>query len=764
MKKKFSLLRMVVAVHAALLVYQLPAGAQAPPTPQAAPASTPTSTSSEVANKGKVDPKPESQAAPEEMVVTARRVTERLRDIPTSATVIDDTSALARGGITDVQELLAEAAGARFFNTSSPVSSEISIRGSGTSRGTNADPSVGIYRDGLYVGGGGLGGRSFSRMDLFDVSRTEVLRGPQGALYGRNAVGGAINVMTTKPGKTFGGFVDLNYGFDIERKQLRAALNMPLTDKISARIGADIIDQDKGFFFNPDNNVYFDRNKTKGGRAQIRYEGDRFDINFLYEKQTGDVPAVTFQVFILPNATFPRGYIQPEYTYPWNFPPAAGQDITSSIIQASYKFDSSTLNAAATTRERTSFFQFDADALNATDLARLRSEGGAATTDPNATTRTDDLTKTFTANVYLVGNKTGALSWLVGGEVLDQKSNLVGSTGRTPTAPNPAIGFRSPSTIEYKSRAVYGSLGYDILNNLNATLDLRKTWDDKQFSSNRFDRTTGLQAGGSQFIVNASQTPTNLAYTGTVGWKVVPSVLVFGRIGSGYRSGAFNTNLGDSRAPKVVPPTYDNENTVSYELGVKGNITRRIYITIASYRTKIDGFLAQDDNGCSASNRNCPVASTPFLINAGKASIEGSEFEINGRFRIGEGSLRLNGAISRQVGSVTSGIFNGQSIPQLPETIASASVNYRMPFIGDSTLVTNLTYQTQVGGVRDFASLIPIATRELVDARIAIQVDGWTVAVYSKNIFDKKFQLFGTNTTRRLNEPRLVGVQVRKQF
>jgi iron complex outermembrane recepter protein len=775
MMVKNSLSRIALATNAALFACHFSVHAQTTPTTPTKPANTVTPATAPATptapSADKPIDKPVTKAAAaagatdvEQVFVTARRVAERLRDIPTSATVIDETASLDRGGLTDVQALLAEAPAVRFLNTSSPVSSEISIRGSGTSRGTNADPSVGIYRDGLYVGGGGLGGRSFSRLDLFDTTRVEVLRGPQGALFGRNAVGGAINVITARPDENFGGWVDLNYGFDIARKQLRAALNVPITDKISTRFGVDIIDQDKGFFFNPDNNVYFDRNKTKGGRGQIRYKGDRLDVNLLLETQRGEIPAVTFQVFILPNPTFPRGYIQPEYSYPWNFPPAAGQDLNSTILQSSYKFDSATLNAAATFRDRTSFFQFDADALNLVDLARLRAEGGAATTDPNATTRTDDRTKSFTANVFLSGVKTGRLSWLVGGETLNQTSDLVGTTGRSPTPANPAIGFRSPSNIEYKSQAIYGSLGFDVLPNLNATLDIRKTWDDKVFMSNRFDRTTGLQAGGAQFIVNASQKPTNLAYTGTLGWKASNDILVYARIGSGYRSGAFNTNLGDSRAPKIVPPTYDNEDSISYEIGVKGNITRQIYVTATSYRTRIKGFLAQDDNGCFASNPRCPVAATPFLVNAGEARIEGAELELSGRFNVGPGTLRANGSISRQTGSVTAGPFSGTPVPQMPETIASASFTYRMPFIADTTLVSRLTYQTQVGGFRDFGLPTQIARRELVDARIAIQRDDWTFAIYANNALDAQYQLFGTPTTRRLNEPRLYGVQLRREF
>ncbi|MFN9944151.1 MAG: TonB-dependent receptor plug domain-containing protein, partial [bacterium] len=104
-----------------------------------------------------------------------------------------------QGGVRTMEDLLANAPAVHFLDTTSPTNSEVTIRGSGTSRGTNAEAAVGLYRNGAYVGGGSVGGRTFSRLDLFDVARAEILRGTQGALYGRNAVGGAINVITQQP-------------------------------------------------------------------------------------------------------------------------------------------------------------------------------------------------------------------------------------------------------------------------------------------------------------------------------------------------------------------------------------------------------------------------------------------------------------------------------------------------------------------------------------------------------------------------------------
>jgi len=117
-----------------------------------------------------------------EVIVTARKRNERLRDVPVSASVVEGSEIAQRGGLQGVKDLVTSLPSVAFGDTSTPLTSEVSIRGSGTSRGTSAESGVGLYRDGAYVGGGAQGGRTFSRFDLFDVSQIEVLRGTQGAL------------------------------------------------------------------------------------------------------------------------------------------------------------------------------------------------------------------------------------------------------------------------------------------------------------------------------------------------------------------------------------------------------------------------------------------------------------------------------------------------------------------------------------------------------------------------------------------------------
>jgi iron complex outermembrane receptor protein len=115
-----------------------------------------------------------------------------------------------------------------------------------------------------------------------------------------------------------------------------------------------------------------------------------------------------------------------------------------------------------------------------------------------------------------------------------------------------------------------------------------------------------------------------------------------------------------------VPPSYANESSKSYEIGVKGKVAPRIYLTTAAYLTNTSDLIVQTDNGCAATNRSCPTLATSFLTNAGKARTWGVEVELLGAAKVAGGDLRFSLRGSRQQGKVTSGQYDGAELPQVP--------------------------------------------------------------------------------------------------
>ncbi|TAK55773.1 MAG: TonB-dependent receptor, partial [Gammaproteobacteria bacterium] len=175
----------------------------------------------------------------EEVVVSARKRDESMQSIPIAISVL--TGELLRDGnldeLNDFIDLIPNAT----FTQDSGTSSEISIRGSGRNM-AEEDPGVGLNKDGVYVGG-----LLFSTAVLYDLARVEILRGPQAGLYGRNAVGGAVNIISERPDFNHQGYVELQLASK-ERRELRAAVNVPLVeDRWAIRLAGLFIDQQEGF-------------------------------------------------------------------------------------------------------------------------------------------------------------------------------------------------------------------------------------------------------------------------------------------------------------------------------------------------------------------------------------------------------------------------------------------------------------------------------------------------------------------------------------
>jgi iron complex outermembrane recepter protein len=719
----------------------------------------------------------ETSADPADIVVTARRRAERLSDVPIAASVVDAQSLVERGGVTTVQEIVQNVPGVRFFNTTSQLNSETSIRASGTARGTNADPSVGLFRNGVYVGGGFLGGRNFTGVDLFDVGRVEVLRGTQGALYGRNAVGGAVNIVSAEPELRREGFVDANYGFETNAFRVQAVWNEPLTDSLAVRVGVDRIDQSRGFFYNPNNDVYFDRHKSTVVRGQLRFQSGPIDIRYLGEHQDAIIPAVTFRAFIPAGRTaaFPIGYQQDPYVYPWNFPPKATQDVDTHVLTGGFDLGFATLTSVSSYRVRKSFFQFDQDTLDPATLAILNAQGQNRGANPNLSMSNRDRTRTWYQNIYLAGPAAAPLSWLVGVELIDQETRYEVLSGTALTQPIP--GTRTDGRLSYKSVAAYGSLGYALAERVTATAELRYTDDRKTIDSAQFNRVTGA-IGPAQFILDDRLKTDNLAYGLTLSYKTPDDWLLYAKVGTGYRAGGFNFNLGDPRQPNPIPASYDNEVSTTYELGAKANVATWLYLNGAAYLTDVEDVIIGAVNGCAPGNPACPTASVPFLVNAGTARSWGIEVEANARFAIGPGEARLTLAGSRQDGEIRSGPFKDAPIPQVPNWIASAQLNYRVPVATNTTAFFNLNYQGAFGGLNELTPAgtplrqpatrgpyqSPIGDISLVDLRTGVEFGNLTVAVYAKNLFQYRYVVYELVSTQRLNPRRLIGVDARFRF
>ncbi|RMF11329.1 MAG: TonB-dependent receptor [Alphaproteobacteria bacterium] len=182
-----------------------------------------------------------AQAVLDEIVVTARKTVETLDDVPISVSVTqgDKIERLSIGRLEDLSEFVPN-----LQINENATQQTVTIRGIGSGANQAFEQSVGTYVDGVYFGRG----RS-ARNPFFDVERVEVLKGPQGILFGKNTIAGAINITTRKPTNEFEGFAEAEYFTDVERFSVSGAVSAPISENISARLAATYSTQD-GYVFN----------------------------------------------------------------------------------------------------------------------------------------------------------------------------------------------------------------------------------------------------------------------------------------------------------------------------------------------------------------------------------------------------------------------------------------------------------------------------------------------------------------------------------
>ncbi|MCP5432457.1 MAG: TonB-dependent receptor [Alphaproteobacteria bacterium] len=239
----------------------------------------------------------EAYAAADEIIVTARKREESLQDIPISGVVLgkDFIDDFALDGTRDFIKFVPGAFVAT--NGGPEFRDDIVIRGSGAEAVESTASATSINRNGLFVGNGTFFGRTFTRFDLFDIERFEVFRGPQAALFGRNAVGGAVNVVSNRPKFEHEGSVKLRYEVELQSKSIELVENFPLNDKVAVRLGALYDKRDGGIIkgddpLSPLDGENLDAATYKGVRIQFRVQpNDDLDINLTAEFSEDESPS-----------------------------------------------------------------------------------------------------------------------------------------------------------------------------------------------------------------------------------------------------------------------------------------------------------------------------------------------------------------------------------------------------------------------------------------------------------------------------------------
>jgi outer membrane receptor protein involved in Fe transport len=209
-----------------------------------------------------------AQASIETVTVTAERRSQSLLDVPSAVSVLGGDK-LQDLGITGTRDLLQQVPGVNLASGGPSFVQEITMRGQGAGRNGFSETATGLYENGSYMAGGGFNGRQLSELNFFDVDRIEILHGPQGALYGRNSVGGAVNVIVNEPQSEFSAREQAQYGSQ-DSYGLQGVVNVPINLgdlELDTRVGAFYNDQESGFIRNLTTGNRVDKSSSFGARA-----------------------------------------------------------------------------------------------------------------------------------------------------------------------------------------------------------------------------------------------------------------------------------------------------------------------------------------------------------------------------------------------------------------------------------------------------------------------------------------------------------------
>jgi iron complex outermembrane receptor protein len=538
----------------------------------------------------------------QEVVVTAERRTSNVQKTAISIATATGEDLRAKGQTT-LEASLSDTPAVTVMAT--PQGGQVFVRGVGSQGDSNwVDPAISLNLDGVYSG---RAERVFASM--YDLNRVEVLRGPQGTLYGRNSTGGSVNVLTNNPGNKFEASVNTQLG-NYSLRHLDGAINTPLGEQWALRVAA-LRETRDGYFSN-------------GGRASDLTAG-RAKLLF---KPSADVSLLaTVDSFDSQGAgatTVPRAFSggppffnwKTDYSNPWQVDDLHPADVqrtrfTTYALQADIHLGFANLSiqpAYVRSKRRTQ-----------TDLVAGIAVPG--TTLPLPETLWEETQKTL--EVRLASPAKAATQWVLGAFAYEA-SNV--QTGVPPSYPTPtwaSYGTEVPSS----SKALFGQITWPVADSLRATAGLRYTQDDKTYHYGV--RSTSAWTGEAYDTGLLSVSNAYSAVTGKLGleWDLSRQSMAYAQLASGYKAGGFGI--------AVPPQAYEPEHLTALELGSKNRfLDNQLQLNgeLFFYHYKNYQVMYQDSAAPSPIPGDSSAAFMQYVVNAGAGRIRG--FELESRWRV----------------------------------------------------------------------------------------------------------------------------------
>lgn len=710
----------------------------------------------------------------DQIITTARRRNETLFEVPASASVVS-ADTLERARLDEIDSIMLLIPNAVVPDNPQSFNTFINIRGV-RQPDPQTEAAVGLYRNGVF-----FGGHRPNLGSLVDLARVEVLRGPQGGLFGRNAVGGAINIVYATPVDEYEGYASFTYG-RFQRTDGEAMINIPITDTFAIRGVGWIFNQEKGEFFNETLNEQIDKSQDLGGRLSARADlAENFVVTVIGEYQKTKTPS---------NRTFsPDGAVQP---FGFRGAPETPKTIQNDTPNRG-RFEQYYLSADA---------ELDTSIGTFTLLGAYRDYKYNSIEDQDFTAIPADTPPTIPGTFPIVQSFTRAenvdshfiellwtspqdqkLSWITGisyfGEDFDFSRTFTSVLnldflGFAPLGVRDAsAALPGPSKIDTKSISAFAEFTYQATEKLSLIASLRWTQDKKRLTYSQFifsDDPVSLPifqflfAGTvPTFQLDSRQKFDNWSPGGGIQYEANENMSLYATVNTGFRAGSFNTT---STNPDLIP--YGQEDAINYEIGIKTRwLDGKLDVNVSAFLMRQSDLLLFRDDPVD------DIFFFTFLDNVGKGRTWGAELEVVAQvaeWLTASASIGwLDARISDGENQEASGNFidvSGNKIPVTRDFTFSMQLDFQQPISNsDWRMIGYVNARIETGGFIDINNTEKYRGLELLDLAAGVENDNFRILAYVDNVFNDRITTFRFSVgAETLTTGRRYGVELSARF
>jgi iron complex outermembrane receptor protein len=701
----------------------------------------------------------------EEVIVTAQKRDENLTEVPIAITHFGAEN-IAQTGVRQLKEV-AEFVPNLTISSGTDFGSRVAIRGVGAnSRNIGFDTRVGVYLDGVY-----LGQSPALNQELLDLERIEVLRGPQGTLFGKNTVAGAINLVSKKPGDELSGTVGVELG-NWDARQYSAAINVPLSDKLRSKFSFSKQTRD-GWVKNLVTGNDVNEQDALAYRAQFLFLAtDNFSVNLAIDgmeterkSYTGDAQTTTFG-----NALDSE---------------APNDNEVSMTIDP---YEEREINGVALTMDWDLASDFAVRSITAMRDTKIqyRNDSDYAAWDLVTIDYADEY-KQYSQELQLISPDDGALKYVAGIYLYQQEGDslrrvnssafgdaLFGTDRTRPTT--------TKGTVDTDSYALFVNGSYQLNEQWKLGLGFRWSEETKDVDwlvdgtgSGLFRIATGT--------VQDERTDRHFSPTINLNYAFGEDMNVYVKYSSGYKSGGYNLDFVNANSLEAGI-AFDKETVDSFEIGLKGTaLDRRLSFSLAAFRSdyedyQVNQFIDLGGGRTSISIRNAAEVETQGL--EAEATFLATE-----NLRIMASLGLLDGEFASYPGGGTGGSdVSGNTLPFVSDVTANLGVQYFVPVEAlNAELLFRVDYSYRddfyTGADNERSRTLAsgdtvqygwVDSYSLINARIALEAaDGWSIALWGRNLADEDYltrtdrDFFGT-LRHIAGVPRTYGIEASYSF